>query len=786
MANSQQTTLNQLKKLIKTPELLMKKKVFMTRLKPYAENPLMLALLNSQDIAKWMQLVSIGSKENDQGGVKPLSPSFLQQLESGVYSKLLPYQSAAQWNQYNTFDQIKLLGDDDDDLDESEETRQQSREQQRESRHRRDVFVDPDDGGIYDRNTLELVSDISSLGVDPDHFDPADFDLDVDEYADDDDDDDADLAQDKQKSTKIRRTPNDFAGYRPNGSILGLNSGLAAYVSVLLNEYQENDAGIARFIGHDFGPLEKYLQACRDQNDSMRQKYQPLTGKNLDINLQRYTCGAENQIDCCQLKFKNLQNQAIQPDLYLITALNGLVQLLQASCRAAVGEQPSDQNARSRRAWEKLSARVQELSNGHLELDPWLIAGRVMIAMFEPNGTTLSVYFVNPESLTDDAKRLLVNGVLYSMPDHAMIGSTVPAIVYLQRDADKYHHVAQTSKLAYPIPLFMKSWSARVAMFIPCNEKIVRPNRSYVMNPDALSQGPRVRKYIGSIVTGRRDKSDFTSGQINTAQEYMQALLILQSRKISIYRADDAPDAGRFRFRRSADDQIAQPLNFTLASAQQLSRDMISTLNNYRMICDSGSTMTQTLDPALSTDMINHLMDAQLLIDVTETDMSDVFDYASDLLDQTLEATKTNNNLAVCRMLELNAAGVDAVEGATAFDTLMSYLANNRFVDAVKPTDRSLNIHQSNPGESLLASQIKLQAANVNADRLNQFFEQLAKQAQISYNDFSEYPFLNEHSLLDVEIGMNPSQVSAPSQNDVYPIVQMQRQRADISRIQID
>ena len=55
MANSQQTTLDQLKKLIKTPELLMKKKVFMTRLKPYAENPLMLALLNSQDIAKWMQ-----------------------------------------------------------------------------------------------------------------------------------------------------------------------------------------------------------------------------------------------------------------------------------------------------------------------------------------------------------------------------------------------------------------------------------------------------------------------------------------------------------------------------------------------------------------------------------------------------------------------------------------------------------------------------------------------------------------------------------------------------------
>lgn len=782
MANSQQTTLNQLKKLIKTPELLMKKKVFMTRLKPYAENPLMLALLNSQDIAKWMQLVSIGSKENDQGGVKPLSPSFLQQLESGVYSKLLPYQSAAQWNQYNTFDQIKLLGDDDDD-NESEANHQQSREQQRESRHRRDVFVDPDDGGIYDRNTLELVSDISSLGVDPDNFDPADFDLDVDEYADD---DDTDVSQTEQKPAKIRRTPDDFAGYRPNGSTLSLNSGLAVYVSALMNEYQENDAGIARFIGHDFGPLEKYLRACRDRNENTRQKYQPLTGKNLDINMQRYTCGAENQIDCCQLKFKNLKNQAVQPDLYLIAALNGLVQLLQASCRAAVGEQPSDQNARSRRAWEKLSARVQELSNGHLELDPWLIAGRVMIAMFEPNGTTLSVYFVNPESLTDDAKRLLVNGVLYSMPDHAMIGSTVPAVAYLQHDADKYHHVAQTSKLAYPIPLFMKSWNARVAMFIPCNEKVVRPNRSYTMNPDALSQGPRVRKYLGSVVTGRRDKSDFTSGQINTVQEYMQALLILQSRKISIYRADDAPDAGRFRYRRSANDQIAQPLNFTLASAQQLSRDMISTLNNYRMICDSGSTMTQSLDHALSTDMINHLMDAQLLIDVTETDMSDVFDYASDLLDQTLEATKTNNNLAVCRMFELNAAGVDTVEGATAFDTLMSYLANNRFVDAVKPTDRSLNIHQSNAGESLLTSQIRSQGADTNADRLNQFFEQLAKQSQISYNDFSEYPFLNEHSLLDVEIGMNPSQVSAPSQNDVYPIVQMQRQRADISRMQID
>lgn len=783
MANSQQTTLTQLKKLIKTPELLMKKKVFMTRLKPYAENPLMLALLNSQDIAKWMQLVSIGSKENDQGGVKPLSPSLLQQLESGVYSKLLPYQSAAQWNQYNTFDQIKLLGD--DDIDESESNRQQSREQQRESRHRRDVFVDPDDGGIYDRNTLELVSDLGSLGVDPDNFDPADFDLDVDAYADD-DDDDTDSSQTEQKPAKIRRTPDDFAGYRPNGSTLSLNSGLAACVSALMNEYQENDAGIARFIGHDFGPLEKYLRACRDRDDDNRQKYQLLTGKNLDINIQRYTCGAENQIDCCQLKFKNLKNQAVQPDLYLIAALNGLVQLLQASCRAAVGEQPSDQNARSRRAWEKLSARVQELSNGHLELDPWLIAGRVMIAMFEPDGTTLSVYFVNPESLTDDAKRLLVNGVLYSMPDHAMIGSTVPAIAYLQRDADKYHNVAQTSKLAYPIPLFMKSWNARVAMFIPHYDDSVRPKRSYVMNPDALSQGPRVRKYLGSIVTGRRDKSDFTSGKINTAREYMQALLIMQSRKISVYRADDAPDAGRFGFRRSADDQIAQPLNFTLASAQQLSRDMISTLNNYRMICDSGSTMTQTLDPALSTDMINHLMDAQLLIDVTETDMSDVFDYASDLLDQTLEATKTNNNLAVCRMLELNAAGVDAVEGATAFDTLMSYLANNRFVDAVKPTDRSLNIHQSNLGESLLTSQIRLQVANVNADQLNQFFEQLATQHQISYNDFSEYPFLNEHSLLDVEIGMNPSQVSAPSQNDVYPIVQMQRQRADISRMQAD
>lgn len=783
MANSQQTTLTQLKKLIKTPELLMKKKVIMSRVKPYVENPLMLALLNSQDIAKWMQLVSIGSKENDRGGVKPLSPSFLQQLESGVYSKLLPYQSAAQWNQYNTFDQIKLLGDADDDIDESESNRQQSREQQRESRHRRDVFVDPDDGGIYDRNTLELVSDISSLGVDPDNFDPADFDLDVDEYADD---DDTGVSQTEQKPAKIRRTPDDFAGYRPNGLTLGLNSGLATCVSALLNEYQENDAGIARFIGHDFGPLEKYLRACRDRNENARHKYQLLTGKNLDINLQRYACGAENQIDCCQLKFKNLKNQAVQPDLYLIAALNGLVQLLQASCRAAVGEQPSDQNARSRRTWEKLSARVRELSNDQLELDPWLIAGRVMIAMFEPNGTTLSVYFVNPESLTDDAKRLLVNGVLYSMPDHAMIGSTVPAVAYLQRDADKYHHVAQTSKLAYPIPLFMKSWNARVAMFIPCNEKVVRPNRSYVMNPDALSQGPRVRKYLGSIVTGRRDKSDFKSGQINTVQEYMQALLIMQSRKISIYRADDAPDAGRFRFRRSIDDQIAQPLNFTLASAQQLSRDMISALNNYRMICDSGSTMTQTLDHALSTDMINHLMDAQLLIDVTETDMSDMFDYASDLLDQTLEATKTNNNLAVCRMLELNAAGVDAVEGATAFDTLMSYLANNRFVDAVKPTDQSLNIHQSNVGESLLTSQIRLQAANVNADRLNQFFEQLAKQSQISYNDFSEYPFLHEHSLLDVEIGMNPSQVSAPSQNDVYPIVQMQRQRADISRMQID
>lgn len=783
MANSRQATLNQLKKLIKTPELLMKKKVNMSRLKSYVENPLMLALLNSQDIAKWMQLVSIGSKENDQGGVKPLSPSFLQQLESGVESTLLPYQSAVQWNQYNTFDQIKLLGEDDTDESESKYQQSREREQQRKSRHRRDVFIDPEDGGIYDRDTLELVSDISSLGVDPENFDPADFDLDVDEYADD---DDADTSQTEQKPTEIRRTPDDFAGYRPNGSTLGLNSGLAVYISALMNEYQENDAGIARFIGHDFGPLEKYLRACRDRNDDNRQKYQLLTGKNLDINLQRYACGAENQIDCCQLKFKNLKGQAVQPDLYLIAALNGLVQLLQASCRAAVGEQPSDQNARTRRAWEKLSARVHELTHGQLELDPWLIAGRVMIAMFEPNGTTLSVYFVNPESLTDDAKRLLVNGVLYSMPDHAMIGSTVPAVAYLQRDADKYHHVAQTSKLAYPIPLFMKSWNARVAMFIPCNEKVVRPNRSYTMNPDALSQGPRVRKYLGSIVAGRRDKSDFTSGQINTVQEYMQALLILQSRKISIYRADDAPDAGRFRFRRSADDQIAQPLNFTLASAQQLSRDMISTLNNYRMICDSGSTMTQTLDHALSTDMINHLMDAQLLIDVTETDMSDVFDYASDLLDQTLEATKTNNNLAVCRMLELNAAGVDAVEGATAFDTLMSYLANNRFVDAVKPTDRSLNIHQSNSGESLLTSQIRLQAANVNADRLNQFFEQLAKQSQISYNDFSEYPFLHEHSLLDVEIGMNPSQVSAPSQNDVYPIVQMQRQRADISRMQID
>lgn len=780
MANSRQATLNQLKKLIKTPELLMKKKVNMSRLKSYVENPLMLALLNSQDIAKWMQLVSIGSKENAQGGVKPLSPSFLQQLESGVESTLLPYQSAAQWNQYNTFDQIKMLGDD-DDADESETNRQQS--QERKSRHRRDVFVDPDDGGIYDRNTLELVSDISSLGVDPDHFDPADFDLDVDEYADD---DDADLSQGEQKPTAIRRTPDDFAGYRPNGSTLGLNSGLAMCISALLNEYQENDAGIARFIGHDFGPLEKYLRACRDRNDNARQKYQLLTGKNLDINLQRYTCGAENQIDCCQLKFKNLKGQAVQPDLYLIAALNGLVQLLQASCRAAVGEQPSDQNTRSRRAWEKLSARVHELTHGQLELDPWLIAGRVMIAMFEPNGTTLSVYFVNPESLTDDAKRLLVNGVLYSMPDHAMIGSTVPAVAYLRRDADKYHRVAQTSKLAYPIPLFMKSWNARVAMFIPHYDDSVQPKRSYVMNPDALSQGPRVRKYLGSIVTGRRDKSDFKSGQINTAQEYMQALLIMQSRKISIYRADDAPDTGRFRYRRSADDQIAQPLNFTLASAQQLSRDMISTLNNYRMICSTGSTPTQTLDQALSTDMINHLMDAQLLIDVTETDMSDVFDYASNLLDQTLEATKTNNNLAVCRMLELNAAGVDAVEGATAFDTLMSYLANNRFVDAVKPTDQSLNIHQSNAGESLLTSQIRLQAANVNTDRLNQFFEQLAKQSQISYNDFSEYPFLNEHSLLDVEIKMNPSQVSAPSQNDVYPIVQMQHQRADISRMQID
>lgn len=784
MANSRQATLNQLKKLIKTPELLMKKKVNMSRLKSYVENPLMLALLNSQDIAKWMQLVSIGSKENDQGGVKPLSPSFLQQLESGVESTLLPYQSAVQWNQYNTFDQIKLLGDDDTDESESNHQQSREREQQQKSRHRRDVFIDPEDGGIYDRDTLELVSDISSLGVDPENFDPADFDLDVDEYADDDDDTDA--SQTEQKPANIRRTPDDFAGYRPNGSTLGLNSGLAVYISALMNEYQENDAGIARFIGHDFGPLEKYLRACRDRNENTRQKYQPLTGKNLDINMQRYTCGAENQIDCCQLKFKNLKGQAVQPDLYLIAALNGLVQLLQASCRAAVGEQPSDQNARTRRAWEKLSARVHELTHGQLELDPWLIAGRVMIAMFEPNGTTLSVYFVNPESLTDDAKRLLVNGVLYSMPDHAMIGSTVPAVAYLQHDADKYHHVAQTSKLAYPIPLFMKSWNARVAMFIPCNEKVVRPNRSYMMNPDALSQGPRVRKYLGSVVTGRRDKSDFKSGQINTAQEYLQTLLILQSRKISIYRADDAPDAGRFRFCRSTDDQIAQPLNFTLASAQQLSRDMISTLNNYRMICDSGSTMTQTLDHALSTDMINHLMDAQLLIDVTETDMSDMFDYASDLLDQTLEATKTNNNLAVCRMLELNAAGVDAVEGATAFDTLMSYLANNRFVDAIKPTDRSLNIHQSNSGESLLTSQIRLQAANVNADRLNQFFEQLAKQSQISYNDFSEYPFLHEHSLLDVEIRMNPSQVSVPSQNDVYPIVQMQRQRADISRMQID
>lgn len=784
MANSRQATLNQLKKLIKTPELLMKKKVNMSRLKSYVENPLTLALLNSQDIAKWMQLVSIGSKENDQGGVKPLSPGFLQQLESGVESTLLPYQSAAQWNQYNTFDQIKLLGDDDTDESESNHQQSREREQQRKSHHRRDVFIDPDDGGIYDRNTLELVSDISSLGVDPDHFDPADFDLDVDEYADD--DDGTDSSQDEQKPAEIRRTPDDFAGYRPNGSTLGLNSGLAMCVSALMNEYQENDAGIARFIGHDFGPLEKYLRACKDRNDNARQKYQLLTGKNLDINLQRYTCGAENQIDCCQLKFKNLKNQAIQPDLYLIAALNGLVQLLQASCRAAVGEQPSDQNTRSRRAWEKLSARVHELTHGQLELDPWLIAGRVMIAMFEPDGTTLSVYFVNPESLTDDAKRLLVNGVLYSMPDHAMIGSTVPAITYLRRDADKYHHVAQTSKLAYPIPLFMKSWSARVAMFIPCLEKSVRPNRSYMMNPDALSQGPRVRKYLGSIVTGRRDKSDFKSGQINTAQEYMQALLIMQSRKISIYRADDAPDAGRFRFRRSADDQIAQPLNFTLASAQQLSRDMISTLNNYRMICSTGSTPTQTLDQALSTDMINHLMDAQLLIDVTETDMSDVFDYASNLLDQTLEATKTNNNLAVCRMLELNAAGVDAVEGATAFDTLMSYLANNRFVDAVKPTDESLNIHQLNSGESMLTSQIRLQAANVNVDQINQFFEQLAEQSQISYNDFSEYPFLNEHSLLDVEIEMNPSQVSAPSQNDVYPIVQMQRQRADISHMQID
>lgn len=779
MAKSRQATLNQLKKLIKTPELLMKKRVYPYRLNSYIENPLMLALLNSQDIAKWMQLVSIGSKENDQGGAKPLSPSFLQQLESGVCSKLLPYQSAAQWNQYNTFDQIKLLGD--DDADASEADRQQS--QERESRHRRDLFVDPDDGGIYDRDTLELVSDISALGVDPDHFDPADFDLDVDEYADD---DDADSFQAEQKPAEIRRTPDDFAGYRPNGSTLSLNSGLAVCVSALLNEYQENDAGTARFIGHDFGPLEQYLRACRDHDKDAQRKYQLLTGKNLDINLQRYMCGAENQIDCCQLKFKNLKDQAVQPDLYLIAALNGLVQLLQASCRAAVGEKPSDQNARSRRAWEKLSARVQEMTNERLELDPWLIAGRVMIAMFEPDGTTLSVYFVSPESLTDGAKRLLVNGVLYSMPDHAMIGSTVPAVAYLQRDADKHHRVTQTSRLAYPIPLFMKSWNARVAMFIPHYDDSVRPKRSYVMNPDTLSQGPRVRKYLGSIVTGRRDKSDFKSGRINTAQEYMQALLIMQSRKISIYRADDAPDAGRFRFRRSADDQIAQPLNFTLASAQQLSRDMISTLNSYRMIYSSGSTPTQMIDHALSTDMIKHLMDAQLLIDVTETEMSDVFDYASDLLDQTLEATKTNNNLAVCRMLELDAAGVDAVEGATAFDTLMSYLANSRFADAVKPSDQSLNLYQSNPGESLLTSQIKLQGADANADRLNQFFGQLAEQSQISYNDFHEYPFLNDHSLLDAEIEMNPSQVSVPSQNDVYPIVQMQRQRADISRMQTD
>lgn len=748
--NMTNSTIDVLKKLIDNPIVLRQTKSRANRLSAYVSTPLMLGLLNSQDILETMQMVSVNSTISSYSGkLMHIHSSFLQQLVwAGTASRQQPFYTDDWWSCYNSMDGIGRPAVDQQDSD-------NSYDEDDEPEHP-NTYIDDEDR-LYDADTGELLMEEVSLH--PDEYE--------ERFGDD------------TGRNLIAQEPDEYItlheilDQRPNSANFGLRSGSAAYTSAMMNEYQLNDAGTPRFIGHDFGPLKDYLSAIKSKDKDGQKKNQLLMGPDLDIKLLQYNYGSYSQIDCIQFKFKHLETKSIQPDLYFVQMLNNISKLVQACGLAAAEKDETKRDVRLVRAWNMLNQRVHDMSKGQTSLNNWLITERVMIAMFEPDGTTLSVYFIDPKLLKDDPKALLVDGILYSMPDHAMIGGTLDSSPDFYNGAADHHYIAQTKKTKYPIPLFMKSWDARVAMLAPREDP---SHRSYRFVPDAPNYDHNQYRYIGSLVTGRL----YTNSNIDNKDASINELLYqaMMPQSLTLYRVDDSTDAGHQRFKRPEDRQIAQPLNFTLASAQQMSRDMISSLIDYQStVRQMGLPFSNNYWPMFNQEIAEHLTDASYRIDVVESNPQKLFDYSDELLDKTLVAVKTNINLTVCRMLELSPGGLLNVDGATAFDTLTCYLTNSIAPSRFNPDQVSLNIVQRENRASYLTAHLMSQNLYDNPQPLIALMKQLDSREDISYNDFSQRQFLGINSVLELEELRIPEVLNPKSQNDTYPLVRLLDQR---------
>ena len=91
--NMTNSTIDVLKKLIDNPLAIRQKKVYTNRLTTYTSTPLMLGLLNSQDILETMQMVSVNSTISSYSGkLMHIHSSFLQQLVwAGTASRQQPF-----------------------------------------------------------------------------------------------------------------------------------------------------------------------------------------------------------------------------------------------------------------------------------------------------------------------------------------------------------------------------------------------------------------------------------------------------------------------------------------------------------------------------------------------------------------------------------------------------------------------------------------------------------------------------------------------------------------------